>query len=757
MDCGEKKVQKRNWVPLAYVLITICGIAIAYMLFWWGRQGLFWDSAGYYSLGEGIAREGLLHFSSNMRPYGYPLFVALVWTFTNHYPSIVRFAVFNVQLLLFVGVCFYASQKIWRSFKSRLFEIAAFAGVMLNPFLLVGTTELLADLLSAVLVFLSIVLVVKQPRPGWIVRKGNWIRAQRHIAIDAFFSFLVAGFSAMVRPANVIVVLVVAILWGIRSIKFKELSFRSLPIVFLGLAIPFIPQLINNYRAFGQIQPLIVQLLYSEQLSWGIGGLKYNAIAIPGQARGVTYQNPFLPIGVSTPLEFIQKHPGGFLLTEALHVFAMFDSEFVFPYILDLHPWYRWPLSLMNYSFLFFALGGIIAWGRRFLKRKRLDRPALIFVGFLLGSSLYLAGYVPVLVEERFAWPEYLLLSPFFAYGLAKIRNLIVDRWWVPVGVRTSALGAFVLGSVFLSNWIQAQAPDLFRYENADPLSHFVTSNLGISFGGRIELIGYALDPELTARGGDSLHIMFNWRCHGASTEPYEVQMDLIDSNGRIWYHGFHDTFEPISPCVTVPWGSGDEVADLISFRSSPAIPAGEYRIAVGIFDKGNQRYLDARTSSGQVVNGQVVAASIPIAKNKTSYTASDLQSSWPIEQPYFVDMGEMRLLGYTQVPDRVTGGGEIDFGLYWRARGKPRGDYLVAVQLRDNSKAVVFEQSARPAEGTYPTTLWDAGEVLLDWHDLVLPPDIPAGDYELVVELRDANSNQTLGDANITGISIVR
>jgi hypothetical protein len=114
-----------------------------------------------------------------------------------------------------------------------------------------------------------------------------------------------------------------------------------------------------------------------------------------------------------------------------------------------------------------------------------------------------------------------------------------------------------------------------------------------------------------------------------------------------------------------------------------------------------------------------------------------------------------MRFLGFVPPRDTATPGDLFQVGLFWRARAKPQGDYAAAVQLRDASGAVVFEQAARPANGTYPTTEWDAGEVLLDWHDFSLPKEIAAGEYQIWVVLHDTATRHTIGETRISSISI--
>jgi hypothetical protein len=115
-----------------------------------------------------------------------------------------------------------------------------------------------------------------------------------------------------------------------------------------------------------------------------------------------------------------------------------------------------------------------------------------------------------------------------------------------------------------------------------------------------------------------------------------------------------------------------------------------------------------------------------------------------------------MRFLGSTTIPQTISPGDVLPLGLYWRARSKPQGDYLAVVQLRDSTGHVVFEQSSRPASGTYPTTQWNAGEVLLDWHDLTIPADFAVGNYQIAVLLRDSSTGASLGETGISSLSVV-
>ena len=45
------------------------------------------------------------------------------------------------------------------------------------------------------------------------------------------------------------------------------------------------------------------------------------------------------------------------------------------------------------------------------------------------------------------------------------------------------------------------------------------------------------------------------------------------------------------------------------------------------------------------------------------------------------------------------------------------------------------------PLEGDYPTSVWAAGEVIVDPRAIVLPADVPPGRYRLLVGMYDLDT----------------
>jgi hypothetical protein len=195
----------------------------------------------------------------------------------------------------------------------------------------------------------------------------------------------------------------------------------------------------------------------------------------------------------------------------------------------------------------------------------------------------------------------------------------------------------------------------------------------------------------------------------------------------------------------------GQSIPDQFTFDIPSTAPSGTYAITVGVYDPLTDRYLEPRDANGIALDYEAPLATLKIQKDVSSKTASELY----IENPLMIDMGEIRLLGLASLPKTIEPGQRLAVGLYWRARAQPRGDYHVQVTLKNAADITVLEKSSAPAAGTYPTSQWHMGEVLLDWHDLDLPSDLESGEYRVMVYLRDSAKQIILGQAQVALIKI--
>jgi hypothetical protein len=431
---------------------TIAAIALALLLFFSGYQDLIYDAWGYAELARRLSRLGPMGVASEWRTYGYPLFVALCNGFHPDGPRTVRALVFAVQLVIYLGACAFGARVLASAFGSPRFGRIVYVAGALNPFLLARTTECLSDLLSAVLVYISVLFVIPRAAPP---------ESPSAVARRATMSFAAAALATIVRPSNLAVLAAIGFLWIVRQARWRELRRSSVAPILAAIVLPFLPQLIVNASAFGRLQPLIVESLYAKQIGWGMSGLKYGALVVHGEPPQVHYDNPFYR-SETTVADFARRRPAAYFATLGLHLFAMFDHDFLLTYSTEAHPSYRWPLSVLNYAFLFLVLAGIATFCRE-ARNAEPRRAAEIFAGFalLVAAVSSVALYIPTLVESRFAAPAEILLTPFLAVAVERFRRLRETRRWRTLAAAGVMAALFVAGSARLSAWIAAQSPRL--------------------------------------------------------------------------------------------------------------------------------------------------------------------------------------------------------------------------------------------------------------------------------------------------------
>jgi hypothetical protein len=97
-----------------------------------------------------------------------------------------------------------------------------------------------------------------------------------------------------------------------------------------------------------------------------------------------------------------------------------------------------------------------------------------------------------------------------------------------------------------------------------------------------------------------------------------------------------------------------------------------------------------------------------------------------------------------TNSPNSPNSPNSLYLTLFWQALRQPDADYTAFVHIRDAAGNVIAQKDQPPAGGSYPTGLWDAGEIIRD--EIEIPLDgVPAGQVEVVVGLYDFATGQRL------------
>jgi hypothetical protein len=193
----------------------------------------------------------------------------------------------------------------------------------------------------------------------------------------------------------------------------------------------------------------------------------------------------------------------------------------------------------------------------------------------------------------------------------------------------------------------------------------------------------------------------------------------------------------------TALWAAGEVVRDEYALPVDVAAPPGVYHLDVGLYQvmQGQIHPVWRTDAAGNPLN----ANSVTLTTIKVGGAPPDVIVSGTLapEHPRADSLGELvTLIGY-DLSVRPT---EIEIVLYWRCDAPMPLDYTTFVHLtKAGTSEIVTQMDRPPANGAYPASLWDVGEVIRDVVTMPLPADLPPGEYDILAGLYDITTGQRL------------
>jgi len=105
----------------------------------------------------------------------------------------------------------------------------------------------------------------------------------------------------------------------------------------------------------------------------------------------------------------------------------------------------------------------------------------------------------------------------------------------------------------------------------------------------------------------------------------------------------------------------------------------------------------------------------------------------------------KVELLGYDLDRQQAAPGETIRLTLVWRCLDETDTAYTVFTHLLDAGEQVRGQKDNPPVSGSYPTTLWVPGEVVVDEYAIQIQADAPPGAYVIEVGMYDPSDVQRL------------
>ncbi|NCF65688.1 MAG: hypothetical protein GWP61_06930 [Chloroflexi bacterium] len=102
-----------------------------------------------------------------------------------------------------------------------------------------------------------------------------------------------------------------------------------------------------------------------------------------------------------------------------------------------------------------------------------------------------------------------------------------------------------------------------------------------------------------------------------------------------------------------------------------------------------------------------------------------------PAQVPVYADFGEqVALLGYDRSNTSAAAGESIYLTLYWKAQQPLQINYQVFIHVLGPDGLVAQSDKLNP--GDFPSRRWPDDKYVRDEHEILLPPDLPPGQYEI-------------------------
>lgn len=350
--------------------------------------------------------------------------------------------------------------------------------------------------------------------------------------------------------------------------------------------------------------------------------------------------------------------------------------------------------------------------------------------------------------QGRFVLPAISAVSLLLLVGLA---SLVPERY-VGVLAACAGLALFIFATLVPFHYILPvyARPALLSPSEVQDLEH----PLGITFGDKIELLGYEADRQEVAPG-ERAPVTLYWRCLSEMEQNYALAVDVLGYDhlvyGGLRLHPGRGNFP------TSTWRKGDVFRETYWLRISPDVPAPSLaQISVYFFvPSAHEGTLSAFNADGTPSNATFGRLII------RSQEQSEIEAE--IENPVYYKLGsKIALVGY-KFDTLNKREGEVKVTLYWRALAGIERDYTVFVHLMDEDGLLEAQGDSQPRGGIFPTSVWKEGELIKDEHLLSLSPGGETRQYQVVVGMYnlatmerlavfDADGSRLLHDAIVLG-----
>ncbi len=382
----------------------------------------------------------------------------------------------------------------------------------------------------------------------------------------------------------------------------------------------------------------------------------------------------------------------------------------------------EWIYDLVALILFLAGLGLLFFLSRKPRPQVRLGLVILIaHVFFVTALPVYISMYRGriFLMPGRYILPAISAISVLLSVGLAGPVPARAAR--TVMAIVTALMFAFTLLVPFRYILPAYTPPPLLSQADVQAIQN----PLRVNFDNKAELLGYDVGKG-RVRAGEAIAITLYWRCLSRMEHNYTLAVQVLGPDFQAY--GGVNLYPGRGNFATSLWEVGDTFSETYWIPVAPDVPAPVMgRIKVALFiDDSTQEHLPVLNPQGQITDRSAVFGRIKIVPRE--------RPEYVIHSQVYYDLdGKVALIGYelTSPADREA---SLELKLYWQALSDLDEDYTVFVHWLDEGGQILTQQDNQPRNGTYPTGLWEEGEIVEDLYRLTIPPEVSVGQQPIII-----------------------
>ena len=312
--------------------------------------------------------------------------------------------------------------------------------------------------------------------------------------------------------------------------------------------------------------------------------------------------------------------------------------------------------------------------------------------------------------------------------GMSEFESARINR------CQTAALVTMGAGLLFIKVAVLDQSDSCFKRDFDGLHVAEAQTALQVNFGDMVTLLAYDLTTS-EPRPGDTMTVTLYWKAREPLAGDYSAFVHLVDEQMNIYAQ--RDSLNP-GGYPTRLWSADEYNKDAHEVVIPPGTPPGKYLLGVGLYDQATFGRLPVLEEEGHKI-GMYFLTTVTIAAAERPPSVEELGIRHPAAAQF--DNG-MNLLGFTPERDTLLAGDFYRLALFWRADAELNDSFSVAVRILNSDGEEVLSHISQPSAGRYPTTEWQAGEIVRDNHAVWIPWDFPQAEYVIEMALVDAEGN---------------